>query len=63
MSEFMNKGGMEAPDGTIVAQTIFDAVTDGSKRLRYGVNTKGLPGLKRYLPESAFRLAVPKDLL
>ncbi len=63
MAEFMNKGGMEAPDGSLVAQTIYDAVTDGSKRLRYGVNTKGLPSLKRYLPESAFRLAVKKIFL
>lgn len=61
--EFMNKGGMDAPDGSLVAHTIYDAVTDGSKRLRYGVNTKGLPSLKRYLPESVFRLAVKKIFL
>lgn len=62
-TEFMNKGGNEAPDGSLVAQTIYDAVTDGSKQLRYGVNTKGLPSLKRYLPEPAFRLAVKKIFL
>lgn len=61
--EFMNKGGSEAPDGSIVAQAIYDAVTDGSKRLRYGVNTKGLPALKRFLPEAAFRFAVKKIFL
>jgi NAD(P)-dependent dehydrogenase (short-subunit alcohol dehydrogenase family) len=61
--EFMNKGGAEAPDGSIVAQTIYDAVTDGSKRLRYSVNTKGLPALKRFMPEGAFRFAVKKIFL
>ncbi len=61
--EFMNKGGADAPDGSIVAQAIYDAVNDGSKRLRYGVNTKGMPALKRVLPESVFRMAVKKIFL
>ena len=54
--ENMKRFGAAAPDGTIVAQAIYDAVTDTSKRLRYGVNTKGLLALRRMLPESAFRL-------
>lgn len=61
--EFMNKGGMDAPDGTIVAETIYKAVTDGTNRLRYGVNTKGVPALKRSLPESVFRAIVKKIFL
>lgn len=61
--EFMNKGGAEAPDGSIVAETIYEAVTDGSKRVRYGVNTKGLPAMKRFMPESLFRTAVKKIFL
>ena len=61
--EFMNKGGADAPDGSIVAETIYEAVTDGSKRLRYGVNTKGLPALKRFMPESLFRAAAKKIFL
>jgi len=50
----MQKAGAEAPDGTVVAQTIYDAVTDGSKRLRYGVNTKGMLFARRFLPDSLF---------
>lgn len=57
------KGGMDAPDGSIVAQTIYDAVTDGSKKLRYGVNTKGMPRLKRLLPERVFYNLVKKIIL
>lgn len=61
--EFMNKGGDDAPDGSIVAEKIYEAVTDGSKRLRYGVNTKGLPALKRFMPEILFRNAAKKIFL
>ena len=61
--EFMNKGGADAPDGSIVAETIYEAVTDGSKRLRYGVNTKGLPALKIFMPESLFRASAKKIFL
>ena len=52
------KAGAEAPDGTVVAQTIYDAVTDGSKRLRYGVNTKGILHARRFLPDSVFRTLI-----
>jgi NAD(P)-dependent dehydrogenase (short-subunit alcohol dehydrogenase family) len=61
--EFMNKGGETAPDGSLVAQAIYDAVTDGSKRLRYGVNTKGLLTMRRLLPEGAFRALTKKIFL
>ena len=50
----MQKAGAEAPDGGVVAQTIYDAVTDGSIRLRYGVNTKGMLVARRLLPDSIF---------
>ncbi|MCC7307987.1 MAG: SDR family oxidoreductase [Acidobacteria bacterium] len=53
---FMNKAGGDAPDGSIVAQAIYDAVTDGSRKLRYPVNTKGLLFLRGILPSSAYRL-------
>jgi short-subunit dehydrogenase len=51
----MQKAGAEAPDGSVVAQTIYDAVTDDSKRLRYGVNTKGILAARRLLPDRVFR--------
>jgi short-subunit dehydrogenase len=50
----MKKSGEGAPDGRIVAQAIYDAVTDGTKTLRYRVNTKGLLTARRLLPERAF---------
>ncbi|MEQ1763018.1 MAG: SDR family oxidoreductase [Pyrinomonadaceae bacterium] len=61
--EFMNKGGNDAPDGSAVAQVIYDAVTDDSKKLRYPVNTKGLPVLRRVLPEGLFFPLVKKIFL
>lgn len=54
---FMNKSGEDAPDGSVVAQVIYDAVTDGTRKLRYPVNTKGLLFLRSVLPSGAFRLA------
>jgi len=56
----MRKAGEDAPDGTVVAQAIYDAVTDGTKRLRYGVNTKGILKLRRLLPEGLFYAIIRK---
>jgi Short-chain alcohol dehydrogenase of unknown specificity len=50
----MQKAGAEAPDGRIVAETIYEAVTDGTKKLRYGVNTKGILAARKFLPDSLF---------
>lgn len=50
----MQKAGDEAPDGEVVAQTIYNSVTDGSKKVRYGVNTKGILVLRRLLPDRLF---------
>ncbi len=61
--EFANKGGEDAPDGSLVAEAVWNAVTDGTKRLRYGVNTKGLLTLRRILPESFFRGLAKKIFL
>lgn len=57
------RAGEEAPDGSVVAQTIYDAVSDGSKRMRYGVNTKGILGLRRILPERLFFAVIRKIIL
>lgn len=54
---FMKRSGSEAPDGSAVAQVIYDAVTDGSRKLRYPVNTKGMLLLRSVLPGAALRLA------
>lgn len=50
----MQKAGADAPDGTVVAETIYDAVTDGTRKLRYGVNTKGILTARKLLPDSLF---------
>lgn len=61
--ENMQSAGNDAPDGEIVAQKIYDAVTDGTKRLRYGVNTKGILALRRLLPERLFYAIIKKIIL
>lgn len=50
----MKKAGEQAPDGSLVAETIYEAVTDGSKKMRYGVNTKGILTARKLLPDWAF---------
>ena len=50
----LQNAGETAPDGKIVAQTIYDAATDGTKRMRYGVNTKGMLAARRVLPFRMF---------
>jgi short-subunit dehydrogenase len=59
----MQKAGEAAPDGRIVAQTIYDAVTDGSRRIRYPVNTKGILLARRFLPEGIFYSIIKKILV
>ena len=51
--------------GIFVARTeVRNAVTDGSKRLRYPINTKGMLLARRFLPDSVFnrliRLVIAK---
>ena len=50
----LQNAGENAPDGKIVAQTIYNAVTDGTRRMRYGVNTKGMLAARRILPFRIF---------
>lgn len=59
----MDKNGVDAPDGTVVAQAIYDAVTDETSKLRYGVNTKGLLKLRRFLPDRAYFRFIRKIIL
>jgi len=58
----MQKAGADAPDGSIVAQTIYEAVTDGTKKMRYGVNTKGILTARKLLPDSLF-FKIVKDAI
>ncbi|MGI8813106.1 MAG: SDR family oxidoreductase [Pyrinomonadaceae bacterium] len=50
----MQMAGEKAPGGEAVAQVIYEALTDGSKQLRYSVNTKGILAARRLLPFSIF---------
>lgn len=50
----MQKAGENAPDGSIVAETIYEAVTDGSKKMRYPVNSKMVLAARKLLPDSLF---------
>lgn len=59
----MQKAGADAPDASIVAETIYEAVTDGSKKLRYGVNTKGLLLARKLLPDSIYTKVVKTALM
>ena len=61
--EFMDESGREAPDGSAVAQAIYDAVTDDSRKLRYPVNTKGLLALRRFLPAGIYTAISKKIFL
>jgi NAD(P)-dependent dehydrogenase (short-subunit alcohol dehydrogenase family) len=59
----MKKAGETAPDGRVVAEKIFEAVTDGSKKLRYGVNTKGILTARKLLPDWAFFRVIKAAIL
>ena len=50
----LQRAGETAPDGSIVAQAIYDAVTDDSWKMRYPVNTRGVLALRRILPDAIF---------
>jgi short-subunit dehydrogenase len=50
----LEKAGQTAPDGRIVAETIYDAVTDDSWKMRYPVNSRAILTARRLLPDSVF---------
>ena len=59
----LQKAGESAPEGAIVAQTIYDAVTDDSWKMRYPVNSRGILAARRLLPDAAFFALVRKAVL
>ncbi|MBS0485024.1 MAG: SDR family oxidoreductase [Proteobacteria bacterium] len=50
----LQRAGETAPNGTVVAGTIYQAVTDESWKLRYSVNSRAILTLRRLLPDSIF---------
>lgn len=50
----MQRAGENAPDGSLVAEVIYNAVTDGSWKLRYTANSRMLLTLRKFLPDALF---------
>ena len=59
----MQKAGEDAPDGSVVAEVIYTAVTDDSWKLRYDVNTKGILKARKLLPDSLFFKLIKNALI
>lgn len=61
----MNAMGAKGAAPLIVAETIWKAATDGSKKLRYPVGTdaKGLLMIRRFLPDGLWRNMISGQLL
>jgi short-subunit dehydrogenase len=50
----MQKAGENAPDGGLVAEVIYNAVTDGSWKMRYTANSRMILTLRKLLPDALF---------
>jgi short-subunit dehydrogenase len=59
----LQKAGANAPDGSLVAQVIYDAVTDDSWKLRYSANSKAILTARKLLPDAAFFALVRNAVL
>ena len=47
----LQNAGETGPDGSVVAQVIYDAVTDDSWKMRYPVNSRAILLARRFLPD------------
>ena len=59
----LQKAGANAPDASVVAQTIYEAVTDDSWKMRYQVNSKAILAARKLLPDAAFFALVRNAVL
>ncbi len=59
----LQKAGETGPDGSVVAQVIYDAVTDNSWKMRYPVNSRPILILRRLLPDAIFLPIIKKAVL
>lgn len=50
----MQKAGEKAPEAGLVAEVIYNAVTDGSWKMRYSANSRMLLILRKILPDALF---------
>ncbi len=59
----MEKAGDGAPDGSLVAEVIYNAVTDGSWKMRYSANSRSVLTLRKILPDALFFWIIRQSLL
>lgn len=59
----LQKAGENAPGGELVAQVIYDAVTDDSWKMRYQANSKMILFARKLLPDSLFFALVRNSVL
>ena len=59
----MQKAGENAPDGSLVAEVIYNAVTDGSWKMRYSANSRLILTLRKILPDALFFWVVRQSVL
>ena len=59
----IKKAGETAPEGTVVAETIYQSVTDDSWKLRYPVNSKLILIARRLLPDSIYLPIIRKAVV
>jgi short-subunit dehydrogenase len=59
----LQKAGENAPDGKVVAEVIYEAVTDGSNKMRYAANSAGILAARKFLPDSLFFKIVKNAIL
>ncbi len=59
----MQKAGETGADSSVVAETIYRAVTDDSWKMRYPVNARAILTLRRLLPDSIFLPLIKKAVL
>lgn len=59
----MQKAGENAPDGSVVAEVIYDAVSDDSWKMRYSANSTMALTARKLLPDSIFFAIVRNSVL
>ncbi len=59
----LQKAGETGPDGSVVAQVIYDSVTDDSWKMRYPVNSRAILMLRRFLPDALFLPIIRRAVL
>ncbi len=59
----LQKAGETGPDGSVVAQVIYDSVSDDSWKIRYPVNSRAILIARRLLPDAIFLPLIRKAVL